>query len=42
VRRPGDGAAGAAMTVWLWVGLVLALLIFAYVGYALLKAEDFA
>jgi K+-transporting ATPase KdpF subunit len=30
------------MTLWLWISLGLALAVFAYLVYALLKAEDFA
>jgi K+-transporting ATPase KdpF subunit len=30
------------MSVWLWISLALALGVFVYVGYALLKAEDFS
>ena len=30
------------MTIWLWIGLALAIAAFAYLVYALLKAEDFS
>jgi K+-transporting ATPase KdpF subunit len=30
------------MTLWVWIGLALALVAFAYLVYALLKTEDFS
>ena len=30
------------MSIWLWISLVLAILIFVYLVYALLEAEDFS
>jgi K+-transporting ATPase KdpF subunit len=42
LRKAPAGAPGAAMSVWLWISLALALLIFGYVVYALLKVEDFS
>jgi len=42
LRRPRAGALGAAMTLQVWIGLAPALAAFAYLVYALLKAEDFS